>query len=393
MDLILKIKRDKIVGTISPPPGVIPDFEHPESRRHQVIVANAVLFPLATLVVILRIYTRAMIVRNVGSDDYAIILAWFFLVGHVITSIIHTNFGMGIHLWNVPLTTFSPHFLKMAIFENFVYGLSFLCVKVSILLLYLRLSPYLQFRAAVWVVMVVTVVYSVLGSFGFLYNCQPIAKFWDITITNGKCINITKILLTYASLNILTDIAMLLLPIALVRKLKLPMKQKLALAGLFMTGTLVCIISGIRMKVMVDLVRTTDLTWVSAEATVWSILELCVGVMCACLACLKPFFRRHFPRLLSSSNRSNVFNSRAANPTSNGPISGYVLESSKGWRKSGVAQKSKEQSSTINESQEDILRDGYLKDTARANEATISDARSSQKGSFLSDRENALPVS
>jgi hypothetical protein len=86
--------------------------------------------------------------------------------------------------------------------------------------------------------MVATAVYSILGSFNFLFNCRPIAKNWDITITDGKCIDFTKILLTHGSLTILTDIAMLLLPIALVRKLKLPIKQKVALAGLFMTGTL-----------------------------------------------------------------------------------------------------------------------------------------------------------
>ena len=83
-----------------------------------------------------------------------------------------------------------------------------------------------------------TIVYSILGSFEFLFNCRPIAKNWDITIIGGKCIDLPKILLTHGSLTIVTDVAMLLLPIALVRKLQLPPKQKVALAGLFMTGTL-----------------------------------------------------------------------------------------------------------------------------------------------------------
>ncbi|KAH9216140.1 hypothetical protein DL95DRAFT_460432 [Leptodontidium sp. 2 PMI_412] len=260
----------EIVGALPPPPGVIPDFEHAESSGYQVNIVVAILFPLVTLVVALRIYIRAMIVRNVGTDDYAIILAWILLVGLVITSILLVNLGMGIHLWNVPLTTFSPHFLKMAVIYGVFYGLSFLCVKVLMLLLYLRLSPYRQFRIAVWVVIVATAVYSVLGSFVFLFNYQPIAKTWDITITDGKCINVAKIGMTHASLTIVTDIAMLLLPIALVRKLKLPMKQKVALAGLFMTGTLVCIVSSIRIKVIMDVIRTADFTRVMARAVIWT---------------------------------------------------------------------------------------------------------------------------
>ncbi|KAH8595300.1 hypothetical protein B0O99DRAFT_572012 [Bisporella sp. PMI_857] len=389
MGLMLKTERDEIVGSLPPPPGVIPDFEHPESRGYQVIIAIAVLFPLATLFLVLRIYTRAIIVRNVGSDDYV-------------------NLGMGVHLWNVPLTTFSPHFLKMAVVNGVFYGLSFLCVKVSILLLYLRLSPYYLFRIAVWVVMVTTAVYSVFGSFAFLFNCQPIAKTWDITITDGRCINVSKIAMTHASLTIVTDIAMLILPIALVRKLKLPIKQRVGLASVFMAGTFVCIVSSIRMKVIMEFVRTADFTRVLAEATVWRqdyfcillalhIMEVCIGVICACLASFKPFLRRHFPRLLGSSVRSDAFRthfSRTTNTAPNASISRYELESFKGCRKSGIPSKSKQQSCTNNESQEDILGDGYLKNIARANgEATALDAGPLQEGSFRSGRIDVLPVS
>jgi hypothetical protein len=116
--------------------------------------------------------------------------------------------------------------------------MSFLCVKVSLLLLYLRLSPYRVFRIAVWAVMILTTVYSLLGTFEFLYNCQPIAKNWDTTIQYGKCIDMPKIVLTHAALTVVTDIVMLLLPLALVQKLHLPLKERAVVAGLFMTGAL-----------------------------------------------------------------------------------------------------------------------------------------------------------
>src|SRR5689334_19317971 len=118
------------------------------------------------------------------------------------------------------------------------YGLSFMCVKLSILLLYLRLSPYRPFRITVWIAAAVTVIYSVLGSFEFIFNCRPIAKNWDVTISGGSCIDVAKILTAHGIVNIATDVATLVLPVMLVYKLQLPMKQKVAVAGLFMTGTL-----------------------------------------------------------------------------------------------------------------------------------------------------------
>jgi len=118
------------------------------------------------------------------------------------------------------------------------YGLSFMCTKLSILFFYLRLSPYQSFRISVWIVAAVIVIYSLLGSFAFLYNCRPIAKHWDKTIRGGSCIGVTKILMTHNILNLATDVAMLVLPVVLVNKLQLPTKQKVAVAGIFMTGTL-----------------------------------------------------------------------------------------------------------------------------------------------------------
>ncbi|KAH8704330.1 hypothetical protein GQ44DRAFT_34828 [Phaeosphaeriaceae sp. PMI808] len=123
----------------------------------------------------------------------------------------------------------------------------------------------------------------------------------------------------------------------------------------------------------------------------FSNVELFIGIICACLASFKPFLRRHCPRLLGTSNRSGAFTtklSRTSNTAPNAPPSGYELESSKGFRKSSKPQKCREQPYTINESQEDIFR------VARTNEEAIkSDARPSQKGSFLSDRSNVPPVS
>ena len=128
-------------------------------------------------------------------------------------------------------------------------------------------------------------------------------------------------------------------------------------------------------------------------------MEVCIGVICACLASLKPFLRHHFPRLLGSSIPSDAFTttyfSRTANTAPNASISGYELESFKGCQKSGMPQKSKQQSGANNESQEDILGDGYLKDMARTNEEATPPpaAGPSQKGSFRSDRFDVLPVS
>ncbi|KAG4434880.1 hypothetical protein IFR05_009640 [Cadophora sp. M221] len=370
MGPVLKTTRDAIIGALPPLPGVIPNFKNPESQAYRVTISIATLFPLATIVLLLRLYTRIVIVRNVGIDDL-------------------THLGLGVHIWDVPFTTFSPYFLQLTMISGVFYGMSFMCVKLSILLLYLRLSPYQSFRIMVWIVVTTTVIYSFLGSFQFVFNCQPIAKNWDPTITKGKCIDVPRILMAHGSVNVTTDVAMLVLPIALVRKLTIPMRQRVALAGLFMTGTLVCIVSCIRLKIILDMIRSPDFTWLAGSAVMWTVIEVYIGIICACISSFKPLLRRHFPSLIESSHHSATFtmpfNMKTAHPLPSKLPEEHELDLGGGHRKGNIPRKSKQQTCTDGESQEDILRGEFpeREGISREGEVQTSHAGSSlQKGSF-----------
>ncbi|KAH9211061.1 hypothetical protein DL95DRAFT_274009, partial [Leptodontidium sp. 2 PMI_412] len=266
---------------LPPPPGVRPNFKHPESIGYLLVIVTAVFLPFASVVVILRLYTKRVIVRAIGYDDYL-------------------HYGLGVHGWDVPLTTYSP-FVKMILSSGAVYGLSFMFVKLSILLLYLQLSPHRKFRAMVYAIMITTILYSLLGSFEFLFTCRPIAKVWDLTITSGSCYSGAKILAVHGGLSIATDITMLVLPITMLWKLQLPRRRKVAVVALFMTGTLVCIVTIIRLKKVLIWVRAIDFTWTAVDIWVWSTIEINVGIVCACLIHFKPFLRHHLPKVLGSS--------------------------------------------------------------------------------------------
>lgn len=56
-------------GLRSPPPGVTPNFINPESQGHLVVIVAAITLTFAVLAVLMRIYTRALIVRRLGWDD------------------------------------------------------------------------------------------------------------------------------------------------------------------------------------------------------------------------------------------------------------------------------------------------------------------------------------
>jgi len=83
----------------------------------------------------------------------------------------------------------------------------------------------------------ITLINALTQAFSFALLCRPIAKFWNFQIP-GTCGNFTIDFEVGAALNVLMDLTLLLLPIWLLKPLKLERFQKLGITIFFMTGSL-----------------------------------------------------------------------------------------------------------------------------------------------------------
>lgn len=70
-----------------------------------------------------------------------------------------------------------------------------------------------------------------------VFQCVPVSGFWDKKIPS-KCIGDKHFFIGNSVPNILTDIALLLLPVRSIWRLQMSTSQKIALAGTFMLGGL-----------------------------------------------------------------------------------------------------------------------------------------------------------
>lgn len=110
--------------------------------------------------------------------------------------------------------------------------------KFSILLLYLKLGPIRWFHVAVYITMFIVIGANFALIFAFIFACTPVKRGWDITITEGSCINRAALYIATAVLNMITDILLLLLPIPIVVRLQMPRIQKLGLILIFAIGSM-----------------------------------------------------------------------------------------------------------------------------------------------------------
>lgn len=118
------------------------------------------------------------------------------------------------------------------------YNLYTLFIKLSILCFYLRFSIDRALRTAVYVVMFVAVGYTIPNAFLFLYICNRTAFYWDWTIPNGACINQQAAFDSANIMSMITDFAILLLPIWMLRPLRVPVVKKIGILLILTAGGL-----------------------------------------------------------------------------------------------------------------------------------------------------------
>jgi hypothetical protein len=90
--------------------------------------------------------------------------------------------------------------------------------------------------------------------------------------------------------NILTDIILIVLSLPYAWRLNAPLAQRIVLAGMFMMGTFISIISIVRLSIFmrIPIATAADVTQIFREVIILGVVEINIGLVCACLPSLKP---------------------------------------------------------------------------------------------------------
>ena len=110
--------------------------------------------------------------------------------------------------------------------------------KLSLLVVYLRLSPQKWFRVAAWFSIVVVVLYTTVITLLMLFHCHPVRRAFDFKIQTGHCLDAGILYMATAVSNILTDVMLFLLPTPMILKLKMGKSLKVAAITIFGIGSL-----------------------------------------------------------------------------------------------------------------------------------------------------------
>ncbi|CAI7588980.1 unnamed protein product [Penicillium bialowiezense] len=283
-------------------------------RGRQALAVSIVFTTLATFITVARIYTRAFLVKQMGADDYVILVSlafsWIFF-GLLVGEVYH---GMGEHYALIPAAIYKAQMLCFWASVP-IYQTSLISTKMSILLQYKRVFSTPRMRLACWLLIGFLGLYGTWTIVSAWANCVPLAKFWDPTVP-GFCLDKKALWFSNSGIHILTDVIILIYPMPVLKSLQLPKKQKIALMAVFALGGIVLITTILRLQSLLVISNSSDPTYDNVGAAAWSAVECNVAIICACLPGTRAFLSQLLPHIFST--RSNGYRSRTTRPTRTG---------------------------------------------------------------------------
>lgn len=307
-----------------------------QGRSKAVFVVSIIMLALSTIFVSLRMLSRGAILKRVGIDDYFICLAWIIGFGLTFSICYACAYGLGRHEGNIPFA-WREELRKLDYVFTVLYQPALMATKTSILSFYLTLPT--SNKAFKWASIGTLFVVNA-GGFALciftIFQCEPVDAAWAVPLpASASCHDIITIYLSSAPLNILTDLAILFLPMPILTSMRLPRKQKIILLVTFGVGAFVAAVDVVRIAYLQSASNTrlhqisngvdnqqgtnwrTDFSWYASFSFMWSVIEVNVGIVCACVPGLKPLASRFIPNMLRDAGDPPTRNNSVITPVSN----------------------------------------------------------------------------
>ncbi|KAL6362431.1 hypothetical protein LRP88_03713 [Fusarium phalaenopsidis] len=221
------------------PPGVVPDFDHPEDVFWTLnVVMASICISFVVVFYAIRVFVKRTITHKILTEDL--------LHSGTIRSRI-PRMGDSQTRWFYASTV--------------VYCPAAFFTKATILLLMARVFAVERrvskgIRIFIWCLLLGYVPIEFLR----IFTCFPIRTYWDPSVNNAHCLNQRKIFFSSLSLSIVTDLIILIVPIPLTWKLRMPLRKKIKIVLLLGAGGVATALTMYRTSKAVQFLNSDDIT-------------------------------------------------------------------------------------------------------------------------------------
>ncbi|BCS21922.1 CFEM domain-containing protein [Aspergillus puulaauensis] len=265
-----------------------------------ILVAGIILSSLA---VTLRIAGR-LIGSKLGLDDAVAALSLAHAIAITAIGLLFKRLGLGHDIWFLPFDHITQ-ILHLFFSVEILYMQSVTLTKISMLLLFLRLFPDQAFRLATKLVLAFTTAWGIAMLITKALSCRPLSYFWTRWDGEheGVCIDHEQLIWAHASINILLDLVIISLPMPTLLSMNLSWRKKLAICVMFAVGIVVSVVSVFRLVSSIKLDITNNPTKSLVNIGIWSLVEVYLALICACMPGIRAFFNYTYTRFYGKSSQ------------------------------------------------------------------------------------------
>ncbi|KAE9990942.1 hypothetical protein EG327_000713 [Venturia inaequalis] len=243
---------------------------------------------LTSICVAARLWFRYRISR-LGSDDLLILAAMILSAIAMILALSCLQFGEN-------LTFKSPTSFLQALFFFFdVHVWTVVIIKTSLAFMLLRFHQERAWRVALYTLIAIQILVASASTLTNYLRCMPIQKAWSPNLIDGYCMGeggMKNWMLAICAFSIMTDAFYTIIPLVDILRLDRSLRERLALCLLMSVSLLATAASIIKISIVSYAFKEFDDTHSLSDLMLCSLLELFLGIMGACLPCLKQRFER-----------------------------------------------------------------------------------------------------
>ncbi|KAJ5355911.1 hypothetical protein N7517_010520 [Penicillium concentricum] len=276
-----------------------------ETRDSPAIVGIIFMICFTGLLMIVRLYARAFIVKKIGLDDALAIVTLVFYITFVVLSIILINLGSGRHIEYIQYVL-SPDTVRDTEVLDFVahilYTTALFLCRLSGLAFYYRLTARsTKLHLSIIIAAPLLLAAYLPQIFLLIFHCKPVTGLWpyewQVEPKTYKCLSWGLVYSVNSALSLACDLLMFVIPAALIKGLHVSLEKKIKLSIVMFPGVFVIVISAVRVWLVAVGQWNSDGSWAYNPMMCVENAEIAATLVALSVPALKPVFGNLFAHL------------------------------------------------------------------------------------------------
>ncbi|KAM7194946.1 hypothetical protein V8F33_006988 [Rhypophila sp. PSN 637] len=251
---------------------------------------------------------KFVVLRRLRTDDYLLLVATLFGFGLTVSYWFAASNGLGNHPQTISEAGLDGIF-KSLYAADMLYISTICCVKLSLLAFTRQLTIDDTQRRGILCLAAFVALLAFSADLASAFQCYKTGsqRWWKLSVPpvsgNGhddddgnQCFGRSAFWIVFTTLDMLSDICILLVPMAMVWTVNIPKKDKATVMGCFAPRLLVMVAAASRLAYLLRALgssspapgKSSNGLWVSVICTQ---LQVCLSISSACVPSVKPLFQ------------------------------------------------------------------------------------------------------